>query len=165
MSEPFIGEIRLFSFPFAPRGWAFCDGQVLPIHQNQALYSILGTTYGGNGQTTFALPDLRGRVPVQPWNSITLGQHGGEEGHALTALEMPPHNHLAQGSLDSATSSNPDGNVWASAGTALYSQSINAYMSSSALASTGKSLPHNNMQPYTVLNYCIALEGIFPSRS
>jgi Microcystin-dependent protein len=172
--EPFIGEIKMFGLPFAPRGWALCNGQLLPINQNQALFSILGTTYGGDGVTTFALPDLRGRVPVNfgqdPYSglSVQLGQKSGEEQHTLTQQEMPAHTHNVAGSSQTATSNSLEGMTWAVPDAELnnvYSTTINAQMSPSALPSAGGSQPHSNMQPYTVINFCIALVGIYPSRN
>ncbi|UFJ39581.1 tail fiber protein [Brevibacillus humidisoli] len=166
MSEPFLGEIRAFAFSFPPRGWAFCDGQEMSIMQNQALFSLLGTTYGGNGQTTFRLPDLRGRVPVHPGDGITLGESSGEEGHTLTIQEMPQHTHVVSGSSQPPSSPLPDGHVWASAqGVNNYSQEANVLMSQTALKNTGGSQPHENRQPYSVLNYCIAIMGIYPTRN
>ena len=172
MSEPFIGEIRLFPYNFAPRGWAFCNGQLLSIGQNTALFSLLGTTYGGNGQTTFALPDLRGRVAISSGQgsglaNYVVGQIGGEEGHALITSEMPSHNHQANANTAGGNSQNPQGNYWsadASGGSAAYSSVKNAQMNAAAIGNTGGSQPHNNVQPYLTLNYCIALQGIYPAR-
>lgn len=166
MSEPFIGEIRAFPYGFAPRGWALCNGDILPIAQNQALFSILGTTYGGNGTTTFALPDLRGRVPAHVGNGITLGQASGEEAHTLTTSEMPAHNHQALGSSGTASTKVAAGNVWATTQSLLYSTTQGSQaMSPQALGTAGSSQPHENMQPYLVISYCIALNGIYPSRN
>ncbi len=166
MSEPFIGEIRAFPYGFAPRGWALCNGAILSIAQNQALYAILGTMYGGNGTTTFALPDLRGRAPVHPGNGITLAQASGEEAHTLTISEMPAHNHQAVGSTNSASTKVAAGNVWATTQSLLYSTTQgNQTMSHQALGNEGNSQPHENMQPYLVLSYCIAIRGIFPTRN
>lgn len=165
MSEQYVGEIRLFSFGTVPNGWARCDGQILPINTNQALYSILGATYGGNGSTTFALPDLRGRVPVHVSSSITRGQKAGEEVHVLTINEMPTHTHIINGSSESATLKVATGNVWGTSFKNIYETAqLNTQMSIQALSSTGNSQPHQNMQPYSVANYCIALVGIYPSR-
>lgn len=164
MSEPFIGEIRLFGFNFAPKGWAFCDGQILPIIQNTALFSLLGTMYGGNGQTTFALPNLNGRVPIGQGVNFSMGQTGGEESHSLTISELPSHTHQAVGSSDAANSVLPVDSTWALSENQTYNQTANSSMSPSAIASVGGNQPHNNMQPFLVLNFCIAMEGIFPPR-
>lgn len=165
MSDPFLGEIRIFSFNFAPKGWALCNGQLLPINQNQALFAILGTTYGGNGTTTFALPNLQGRVPVYPGNGITLGQVGGETAHTLSISELPAHAHLPMGNSGDATAANPSGNVWAGMSNGAYQATADTAMNAASLLSTGGSQAHNNISPYLVLNFCIALQGIFPSRS
>ncbi|WP_309478795.1 phage tail protein [Brevibacillus agri] len=165
MSEPFLGEIRAFAFPFPMRGWALCDGSILQIAQHQALYSILGATYGGNGVTTFALPDLRGRVPVHTGNGITLGQAGGEEAHVLTIGEMPPHTHVAKPLSTSGSIGKAEANVWAMTNVQAFAAAPNATMRGDALGAAGGSQPHNNMQPYQVLNYCIAIQGIYPSRN
>lgn len=170
MGTPFIGEIRLMSFGFAPRNWAQCNGQLLPINQNQALFSLLGTTYGGNGITTFALPDLRGRVPVHAGNTISLGQRGGAETVALTAAQLPAHRHALQSTTDFANASVPGGalpaakarggiDVYVPAGSPLVP------LNPAAVANTGGSQPHENRQPFETLNFCIALQGIFPSSS
>jgi microcystin-dependent protein len=173
MAEPFLGEIRIFSFNFAPRGWAMCNGQFLPINQNQALFSLLGTMYGGNGQTTFALPNLQGRVPNHIGQGLTQGQTAGEMSHTLSIQEMPTHLHTVSsnqavvGAAINATQGVPTGNFWANNGKAMYSTSSpgNSAMHPSAVTNVGGSQPHNNMQPYLVLNFCIALIGIFPSRT
>lgn len=169
MAEPFLAEIRLFSFKFAPRGWAQCNGQLLPIAQNMALFSLIGTTYGGDGKTTFALPNLQGRVPVNPnQGSITYGAVGGEEAHTLTVNEMPMHTHQTSASNDTAAplATDPTGKVWGvSFNNNIYSPTTNTAMSPNAIGTSGGSKPHNNMQPYTVVNYCIALSGIFPPRN
>ena len=169
MSEPFLAEITIVGFNFAPRGYAFCDGQLLPINQNQSLYSLLGTTYGGDGRTTFALPDLRSRVPIHRGNdsgsNYALGQKGGEETHTLNANEMPSHTHTIQGSADAATQSDPTGNVLAKS-TQLYRQSTNLVdMVSGTMSNQGGGQAHDNMQPYLAVNFCIALQGLFPSRN
>ena len=160
MSEPFIGEIRCFGFNFAPTGWALCDGQLLPISQNTALFSLLGTTYGGNGQTTFALPDLRGRVGMHLSATHVQGESAGEEVHTLSTQEMPAHTHGIP-SGDDETTNRPSGAMAARGG--VYTKTPTGTMA--APTSSGGSLPHNNLQPYLVLNYCIALFGIFPSRN
>ncbi|GAB4308498.1 MAG: tail fiber protein [Phototrophicales bacterium] len=162
MSEPFLAEIRIIGFNFAPRGWAFCDGQILPISQNQSLYSLLGTTYGGDGRTNFALPDLRGRVPVHPDNQIQLGQHGGEETHTLSVTELPEHNHqfIASNSTGSATV--PANNLLAISSDLPYQPPNTPVTMANMVQNTGGGQSHNNMQPYLVLNFCIALQGLFP---
>jgi len=189
VSTPFIGEIRLVSFNFPPKGWTFCQGQLLPINQNQALFSLLGTFYGGNGQTTFALPDLRGRVPIsfgqgQGLASYSIGQIGGTETLTLLSTQMPQHTHTATPSQltgavpcknGNANQRRPGGNVPAVEAanvTAVYSTAAPetaeaASVSSVAIAAVniGGSQPHLNLQPYLVMNYCIALQGIFPSQS
>lgn len=166
MSEPFLGEIKLFSFGRAPKGWALCDGKVLPINTNQALYSLLGTIYGGDGVRTFALPDLRGRVPVHVGNGVTLGHKAGEETHMLTINEMPTHHHIVTASSENATLKVATGHVWGTSTDNIYStDQLNTNMNVQALSSSGKSQPHQNMQPYSVANYCIALVGIYPSRN
>jgi microcystin-dependent protein len=165
MSTPFLGEIRIVAFNFAPRGWAFCNGQLLPINQNQALFSLLGTTYGGNGQTTFALPDLRGRVPFHVGNGFTQGQQGGEENHTLAIGELPAHTHPATGSSASANAVAPSGNLWGSLSSGGYAQAPDTTLNPASIAGVGGGQPHNNMAPYLVLNFAIALQGIFPSRS
>ncbi len=164
MATPFLSEIRIFSFGFAPKGWALCNGQLLPINQNQALFSLLGTTYGGDGRTNFALPNLQGRMPCHMGNGLTLGESDGEENHTLIIAEMPAHTHTAN-ALASGTSANPAGNVWANGGTTAYAQATGlAPMSPAAIGVTGGSQPHPNLPPYLTLNFCIALQGIFPSQ-
>jgi microcystin-dependent protein len=163
--EPFVGEIQAFAFGFEPRGWAACNGQILSINQNQALFSILGTTYGGDGMTTFRLPDLRGRTAVQVGNGVSLGQSSGEEAHPLTLNEIPAHNHQALGNTSASNSNKPSGNVWGPTPTNSYTANPNTTMSPNALANAGGNWAHSNMQPYLVLTYCIALNGIFPSRN
>lgn len=165
MAEPFLSEIRLFSFNFAPKGWALCNGQLLPINQNQALFSLLGTTYGGNGQTNFALPNLQGRVPIHFGGSHTLGETGGEQNHTLTQAELPPHTHVARASPANADSPVPGNNLLASANN-LYTSPLNlTALLPASVSSAGGSQAHLNMQPFLTLNFCIALQGIFPSRS
>ncbi len=170
MADPFLAEIRLMSFNFAPRGWAQCNGQLLPINQNQALFALLGTTFGGNGQTTFGLPDLRGRVPLHFGNSFTLGQRGGEEVHTLITSEMPAHNHPMQGTFPDTASATTTGNnaFWgqvADNSTLYNTNAANAAMSAGAITNTGGSQAHENRQPFLTLNLCIALQGIFPSQT
>jgi microcystin-dependent protein len=167
MSEPFLGEIRMGGWNFAPRGWAFCNGQILSIAQNTALFSLLGTTYGGNGQTTFALPNLQGRVPMH-WGSTpgltprSLGESSGEENHTLIITEMPAHNHARTGA-DEATTKNPQDAVPAFGSAAAFNPNGNLNMDPTGIA--GGSQPHNNMQPYLAVTFVIAMEGIFPSRN
>lgn len=172
--DPFVAEIRIFPFNFAPKGWAFCNGQLLPISQNTALFSLLGTTYGGDGKSNFALPNLQGMAPLHagqgPGLSLyDLGQTAGEQAVTLLDSEMPAHSHGALGSTGSNKAS-PAGNAWASGqklgGGNLYTPSANTVqMSPSAMSPTGGSQPHNNMQPYLTLNFCIALQGVFPPRT
>ena len=166
MGTPFLGELKVISWNFPPKGWAFCNGQLLPINQNQALFSILGTTYGGDGRTTFGLPDLRSSTPVHVGNQFTLGQKGGELNHTLTISEMPQHNHVPNGSTTTSNSASPTGNFWGNAGLISYNTGApNIAMAASAISSAGGSQPHNNQQPYLALNVIIALQGIFPSQN
>ena len=156
----------MFAFNFNPKGTALCNGAVMAINQNQALFSLLGTTFGGNGQTTFNLPDLRGRVPVHTGTGFTLGQIGGEENHTLLTTEMPIHTHSVQATANTGTSGDPTGNYWADGGKPAYSTGApNQTMSATALANAGAGQPHSNMAPYLTINFCISLQGIFPSRS
>ena len=166
--DPFIGEIRLVPFNFAPRGWAICAGQLLPINMNQALFALLGTTYGGNGQTTFALPDLRGRVPIgagQPpaGSSYPLGATGGQETVELTTRQLPEHAHAVHASSAAATTKNPTRAFPARGG--AYAAERNVRMKAAMIGRTGGGEEHENRQPYLGLNYIIALQGIFPSQS
>ena len=183
MSNPFLGELRIMSFNFAPKGWTTCNGQILPINQNQALFSLLGTTYGGNGQTTFALPNLQGRVPLHfgqrsGLSSYAMGQTGGEYNHTLITAEMPVHNHAMNvsntGALQNLTGRSPAGHSPAQAVASTNPVSaVNIYgtgsasetFASSAIAGAGGDQPHSNQQPYLTLNICIALQGIFPSQN
>ncbi|WP_139490612.1 phage tail protein [Brevibacillus dissolubilis] len=167
MAESFIGDIQAFAFNYAPRGWAQCNGQILQINQNQALYAILGTKFGGNGVTTFALPDLRGRVPVHTGNGVTLGQSAGEEAHTLTVNEIPAHTHVVSASTAAANQKPAPGNVWTTTAAAkgnVYGTDTSISMGS-ALTTSGSSQAHPNMQPYTVLNYCICIMGYFPTQN
>lgn len=167
--DPFLGEIRLFGFDFVPRGWAPCQGQIMSIQQNTALFALLGTTYGGNGRNTFALPDLRGRVPVGQGqgNGLSHRTHGDQGGQELVTLaepNLPAHSHSVAAS-SSASTKDPAGAVpGATAAEATYDARADVHMSAAMIATTGQNLAHENMQPYLALNYCIALEGIFPSR-
>ena len=173
MSEPFLAEVRMVGFNFAPRGWAFCDGQILPINQNQSLYSLLGTTYGGDGRTTFALPDLRGRVPIHVGRSDggtehREGQKGGEETHTLVVNEMPQHTHQLHAVLeDSGIPVPTDANLASSAPAEFYvapgATLVNVHVGT--VTNTGGGQAHDNMQPYLAVNFCIALQGLFPSRN
>lgn len=166
MSDPYIGEIRVVSFNFPPNGWAFCNGQLLPISQNQALFSLLGTNYGGDGQSTFGLPNLQGRMPIHPGNGYSVGQLGGAAAHTLTINEMPAHNHLAQGQSATATTGTiPANAVWAASAENPFAPTPNVGMSPVAIGNAGGSQPHENRPPFLVLNFIIALQGVFPSRT
>jgi microcystin-dependent protein len=165
MAEPFLSEIRLMSFVFAPKGWALCNGQLLPINQNQALFSLLGTTFGGDGRVNFALPDLRGRVPVHAGGGHTLGERGGEQAHTLSIAELPAHVHELRASPGGGNVPVPPGAVPASAApAALYGPPDElAALAAGSVANAGGSQAHLNMQPFLTLSFCIALQGIFPS--
>lgn len=171
MAEPFLSEIRIMSFGFAPKGWALANGQLLPINQNQALFSLLGTTYGGDGRVNFGLPDNRGRVPISAGNGHTLGERGGEQAHTLNTSEIPQHNHLVTAISTANTGTNvvnPSGQFFASSTPATLYNSSGANLTSLAantVANVGGSQPHENMQPYLTLSFCIALQGIFPSQN
>lgn len=167
MSEPFLGEIRPFSFNFAPKGWAACNGQLLPINQNQALFALLGTMYGGNGQTTFGLPDLRGRAAMHVNQAHPQGESAGVESIALIATQLPSHSHPANASNVIASQASPAGKFWAqdSDGNVVFNSTGNAQLAADAIGPSGGGQPHPNMQPFLVVNYCIALQGVFPSRS
>ncbi len=165
MSNPFLSEIRMMSFNFAPNGWALCNGQTLPINQNQALFSLLGTNYGGNGTTTFQLPNLQGKVPMHMGQGHTLAQTAGEQNHTLSIPEMPSHPHTFQGTTNSADNVAITGNLLASAAN-LYTAAANTTtLDPTTVGNAGNSEPHNNMQPYLVISFCIALQGIFPSQN
>jgi len=165
MATPFLSEIRMFSFNFPPKGWAWCNGQLLSINQNQALFALLGTTYGGNGQTNFALPDLRGRVPIHMGSGQTLGERGGETAHTVTISELPAHTHLPVGSSAQATLPAASGNLWGTDGSSPYAAAPSVAMNPASVLPIGGSQPHDNMSPYAVINFCIALQGIFPSQN
>lgn len=166
MSEPFLGEIRMVGFNFAPRQFAFCDGQILPINQNQSLYSILGTTYGGDGRTSFALPDLRGRAPMHVSSSHGQGQKGGQETSTLTVAEMPAHAHGVRASSADGDSPLPTGNVLASVpGADLYAADSPTDMNAAMVGNVGGGQAHENRQPWLALNFIIALQGLFPPRN
>jgi microcystin-dependent protein len=167
MSEPFLGEIKIVSFNFPPKGWALCNGQFLPINQNQALFSLFGTTYGGNGQTTFALPNLQGRTPIHVGSGFTQGEVGGEFAHTLNSAEMPQHSHFPQAATATPSTGNPSGNLWASNDKQVYFDPPGSLvtMAPQAISNVGGSQAHENMSPYLVLNFIVALQGIFPSRN
>lgn len=170
MAEPFLSEIRIMSFIFAPKGWALCNGQLLPINQNQALFSLLGTTFGGDGRVNFALPDYRGRTPLHVGSGHPVGEKGGEQAHTLSISEMPEHMHVLNASSQTGNSSNPNfsgvGNVLAQDPGNVYSPNFSpsaASLNAGSVANTGGSQAHLNMQPFLTLSFCIALQGIFPS--
>ena len=163
MAEPFLSEIRIMSFNFAPKGWAMCNGQLLPINQNQALFSLLGTTFGGNGQTTFALPDIRGRVPIHVGSGHILGQAGGEQAHTLSASEMPQHTHAAMAASVNSDNAFPTSNNLAVAANLYGPPASLTTVHATTVTNVGGSQAHLNMQPYLTLTFCIALQGIFPS--
>ena len=166
MSEPFLAEIRIVGFNFAPRGFALCDGQILPINQNQSLYSLLGTTYGGGGRTSFALLDMRGRVPIHTGDGFNLGRKGGEDAHTITMQEMPSHEHQIKASNDNATSTSPSNNVLARSGVNFFRDlTTPTSMNTNAVTRRGIGQPHENMQPFLALHFCIALQGLFPPRN
>jgi microcystin-dependent protein len=169
MGTPYLSELRIMSFNFAPQGWAECNGQFLPINQNQALFALLGTTYGGNGQTTFALPNLRGRTPIHFGSSFTLGESGGEDAHTLTSNELPTHNHFAVGDDTTTGSVNatfPNARLSNSTPANVYGPFSNPIaMEPTMVGNTGGSQAHTNQMPYLKLTFCIALQGIFPSRN
>src|SRR5512138_1723743 len=164
MAEPYLGEIRIMGFDFAPSNWATCDGQIMQINQNQALYALLGITYGGNGTTTFALPDFRGRVPVHFGAGIPIGQAAGEATQTLHTNEMPAHTHTVSASNVAPNTAQPANNSWAAV-LKGYGNPPNIVMGTTAMGNKGASQPHPNLQPYLTLNFIIALWGIFPSRS
>jgi microcystin-dependent protein len=164
MAEPFLSEIRIMSFVFAPKGWALCNGQLMPINQNQALFSLLGTTFGGDGRVNFALPDMRGRVPIHVGSGHTLGERGGEQAHTVSIAELPTHTHVLSGTADAGNTTNPNGSLLANATVASYGSATNLVaLNPGTVTSVGGSQAHLNMQPFLTLSFCIALQGIFPS--
>ena len=171
MSDPFLGEIRLFGFAYAPQGWALCNGQFLPINQNQALFSLLGTQFGGNGQTTFQLPDFRGRVPMHTGGGHIVGERAGQYAHTVTQSEMPAHAHFLMGSSTQGDSVNPrfgsTPHILAKDPGNAYTDTLSALvaLAPQSVSSVGGSQPHENKQPFLTINFCIALQGIFPSQN
>jgi microcystin-dependent protein len=165
MAEPFIGELRCVGFNFPPKGWALCNGQLLQISQNQALFSILGTTYGGDGRTTFGLPNLQGSTPIHTGSGFPLGQKAGEANHSLLISEIPQHSHLPNGSTGNSDASTPAGHFWGSNGLSSYSPTNPSVAIPNAIANNGGGQAHPNTQPYLVINIIIALQGIFPSQN
>lgn len=166
MAEPYLSEIRIFSFNYAPQGWAFCNGQLLPINQNQALFALLGTTYGGNGQTNFSLPNLKRRSPIHFGNGHTLGEQAGQDAQTLSIQELPQHTHSVIATSTVQDTIVPSNNYLASSTpSSFYNGSGNAVANPSIMSNIGGSQAHNNLQPSLVLNFCIALQGIFPSQN
>src|SRR5262249_4618160 len=165
MADQFLAEIRIVSFDFAPKGWALCNGQLLPINQNQALFSILGTTYGSDGRVNFALPNLRGRTPVHVGNGIALGESAGVTAHTLSTSALPAHDHVPTGSSNSPSAPGPGGNLWAANPNNAYAGAPDTAMNPACVTATGGSQPHENMSPYLVLNFIISLQGEFPTRN
>jgi microcystin-dependent protein len=166
MAQPYVGEIRMFAGNFAPAGWMFCEGQLLPISENETLFQLIGTTYGGDGESTFALPDLRGRIPLHQGNGFVLAETGGVEEVTLTVSQIPSHSHPLLGSTAAASAATPDGNVYATtSGFDLYFPGVDApsQLAPDSVGGTGGTHPHNNMQPYLVVDFIISLYGIFPS--
>lgn len=163
MAEPFLSEFRMFSFVFAPKGWALCNGQLLPINQNQALFSLLGTTFGGDGRVNFALPDMRARVPVHVGGDVTLGQQGGEMEVTLSLPQLPEHGHAVRVHSGVSTERSPAGKTWARTSENMFRADANTGLSNSQVSNVGGSQAHTNMQPSLTLSFCVALQGIFPS--
>jgi microcystin-dependent protein len=167
MAEPFLGEIRIMSFVFAPKGWALCNGQLLPINQNQALFSLFGTMYGGDGRVNFALPDLRGQVPIHMGSGHTQGERGGQQAHTLNVSELPAHTHVARASSDVGNNAVPTNNILASPLNLSYRAPDGnlTTLVPSSVSNVGGSQAHLNMQPFLTLSFCVALQGIFPSQT
>jgi len=167
MAQPYVGEIRIFAGNFAPAGWMFCEGQLLPISENETLFQLIGTTYGGDGQSTFALPDLRGRLPLHQGNSFILAETGGVEEVTLTVSQIPAHNHPLLGSATNGTQANPENNLLANSFniTPYINDSTSGNMNPGAVTPVGGSQPHTNFQPYLCVNFIISLFGIFPSQT
>jgi len=165
MADPFLGEIKIVAFTFPQKGFAFCNGQILSIQQNQALFALFGTFYGGNGTTTFALPNLQGRVPVHFGGGFVQGQTGGEESHTVNISEMPAHSHAAAASSLAANATSVAGNTWGAVGVNPYHPTPNTTLNAAAVSSIGGSQPHENRSPFLVLNFVVALVGLFPSQN
>ena len=167
MSQPFIGEIRMFAGNFAPVGWSFCNGAIIPIDQNDALFNLIGTTYGGDGQTTFALPNLQSRVPIHVGPGFALGQSGGAETVTLTVSQIPAHSHVPQCQSAAGSQTGPAGNVWATSALSNYDAGDppDSTLNPAAIGSSGGSQPHDNMIPFLVINFILSLFGVFPSQS
>jgi microcystin-dependent protein len=165
MSDPYIGEIRMFAGNFAPRDWAFCAGQAIAISENEALFALIGTTYGGDGVNTFNLPDLRGRIPIHQGPSFAIGQMAGEESVTLTPNQLPQHTHTAHADAGAGGQTSPAGNVWAGSSDFAVAGSIDAQMAAGALEVAGGSEPHDNMVPFLAVHFIICLFGIFPSQN
>ncbi len=166
MAEPFLSEIRIFSFGFAPKGWAQCDGQLLPINQNQALFSLLGTTYGGDGRVNFGLPNLQSRAPIHMGNGHTLGERGGEQAHTLSISELSTHTHTVRASATATGGvATPNGNFLGGANNAYHAPASLTSLNPQTVTNVGGSQAHLNMQPFLILSFCIALQGIFPSQN
>ena len=167
MSSPFIGEIRMFAGNFAPAGWAFCNGAIMPIDQNDALFNLIGTTYGGDGQTTFALPNLQSRVPIHVGPGFALGQSGGTESVTLTTSQIPAHSHVPQAQSNAGTATSPSNAVWANSSLGQFDNTnpSDSTMANSDIQIAGGSQPHDNMIPFLVINFILSLFGIFPSQT
>ncbi len=163
MAEPFLSEIKILSFNFAPKGWAMCNGQILPINQNQALFSLLGTTFGGDGRVNFALPDQRGRTPIHVGRGHTLGERAGEQAHTLSIAELPTHLHSLQAANSNATTNDPTDAVLANSTAAYHAPTKLTSLNPGSVTNIGGSQAHLNMQPFLTLTFCIALQGLFPS--